>query len=99
MSGLTTEDRELIEVSTALFGWATQAEAIEATIKATEALVVRHVAAALYEAAGEIDKVRRTIEADLANPRTDSARGFRNGAQIALSDAARIVRKRADASP
>ena len=48
---LTPEDRDLLEVSCALWGWATASEALEATIKAVEQIVARHRAEALREAA------------------------------------------------
>ncbi len=44
-SHLSTAERELLEVSVALYGWATHAEALEATTKAVETLIDVRVAA------------------------------------------------------
>lgn len=52
-AALTEAEKDLLEVATALFGWSTQGDALEATTKAVRSIVAEREAQARAEGARE----------------------------------------------
>lgn len=92
---LTPEERDLLEVSTALFGFGTQADALEATTKAVEQIAREHVSTALHEAALLIEQTPTEQWREPLIAGSSPEQGLYNGANAAIRFTTRVLREKA----